>query len=330
MPLDRRDQHSKPDGVMHTRLRERTLPTALWLLLFSATAAAQTQTQTQTQPQPASPPAPTSPGAAPALPVPDQTPIIDFPGQYAARPKTEKFPVFPKGCSRLDVVLDRLACADYILADWPRLGRFAAANAALAPAKPGEKRVVFFGDSITDNWSKKGYGGFFPGKPYVNRGIGGQTTAQMLLRFRADVIALKPAAVVILAGTNDIAGNTGPVTPEVIQNNLMSMTELAQVAGIRVVLASILPISDEKRGADGTPTVRSRDRPPETIRSLNGWLAAFAKRKRAVYLDYHAALADPEGNLKAQLNDDGLHPNSAGYTVMAPLAEKAIGRALGR
>jgi lysophospholipase L1-like esterase len=295
----------------------RALAVSSWLALLAATAG---PALAQTSPAP----------AAPSVPQPDQTPIVEFPGQYAPRPTGERFPVFPKGCARFDSVVQRLACDDFVLADWPRLGRFAGANAELAAPKAGQKRVVFFGDSITDNWSKKGYGGFFPGKPYVNRGIGGQTTGQMLVRFRADVVALKPAAVVILAGTNDIAGNAGVTTPEAIQNNLMSMADLAKAAGIRVVLASILPVSDEKKGGDGTPIVRSKDRDPDTIKALNTWMAAYAKRNRFVYLDYHAALVDPQGQLKSQLNDDGLHPNGAGYAVMGPLAEKAISRALGR
>jgi lysophospholipase L1-like esterase len=278
---------------------------------------------------PAVAPAP-APATSSQPPPIDQTPVIDFPGQYAPRAAGEKFPVFPKGCSRLQAPLDRLACTEYVLSDWPRLGRYAAANSALTPAKASEKRVVFFGDSITDNWSKRGYGAFFPGKPYVNRGIGGQTTAQMLVRFRADVLALKPKVVVILAGTNDLAGNTGATTPEAIQNNLASMADLARLSGIRVVLASVLPVSDAKKGLDGTPINRTRDRPPEAIRALNTWMAALAKRDRHVYLDYHTALSDPEGNLRAELTDDGLHPNRGGYAAMAPLAEKAIARALGR
>jgi lysophospholipase L1-like esterase len=294
----------------------------LSLLGLLASARAQTQ-PTAPATQPPAPPPP------PAVPQPDQTPVIEFPGQYAPRATGERFPVFPKGCSRIDVVLERLACADYVLADWPRLSRFAAANAALPPAKKGERRVVFFGDSITDNWSKKGYGPFFPGKPYINRGIGGQTTGQMLVRFRADVIALDPAAVVILAGTNDVAGNTGKSTPEAIQNNLASMTDLAKLAGIRVVLASLLPITDEKKAPDGTPIIRSTDRPPDSVRALNSWMATWAKKKGYVFLDYHAALVDPAGALKADLTDDGLHPTAAGDAVMAPLAERAIVRAIG-
>ena len=142
---------------------------------------------------------------APAVPPPQ----VAFPGQYAAPPADRKYPAWPKGCARFEGE-ERMTCLDVVASDFGGLYRYAAANAALAAPKPGEARVVFFGDSITDNWSKPDYGGFFPGKPYVNRGIGGQTTAQMLLRFRADVIELRPKVVVILAGTNDIAGNAGP------------------------------------------------------------------------------------------------------------------------
>src|ERR1700736_1709904 len=130
-----------------------------------------------------------------------------------------------------------------ILLDWPNLARYRAANASVQAPQPGEDRVVFMGDSITDNWGRK-YGRFFPGKPYINRGIGGQTTPQMLIRFRPDVIALKPKVVVILAGTNDIAGNTGPSTLEAIEDNLTSMAELAKLKGILVVLASVMPVCD--------------------------------------------------------------------------------------
>ena len=314
------------------RSNRRAIAISLWLAVLAAPARgplAQNKQPAQPAPQ-AAPSSAATAAAAASLPQPDPTPIVDFPGQYAARAAGERFPVFPKGCARFDAASDRLACDDYVLADWPRLGRFAGANAALAAPRPGEKRVVFFGDSITDNWSKRGYGGFFPGKPYVNRGIGGQTTGQMLVRFRADVIDLKPAAVVILAGTNDLAGNAGVTTPAAIQNNLMSMADLARAAGIRVVLASILPVSDAKKGADGAPIVRSRDRDPETIKTMNAWMAALAKRKGYTFLDYHAALIDPQGQLKPELNDDGLHPNGAGYAVMAPLAEKAVARSLGR
>jgi lysophospholipase L1-like esterase len=285
---------------------ERNSATVLALVLLGCAAGAQ----------------PPAPAAAPDA--------VAFPGQWAPPPAEWKYPVFFSGCRRFAEPAERLACAEFILTDWPRLGRYAAANAALGPARPGEQRVVFFGDSITDNWSKPGHGGFFPGRPYVNRGIGGQTTAQMLVRFRADVVALGPAAVVILAGTNDISGNNGPVSTASIQDNLASMAELARAHGIRVVLASILPVTDDEKGADGTPITRTRDRPPATIAALNEWIAAFAAREGHVHLDYHAALADSRGALKADLNDDGLHPNAAGYAVMAPLAEKAIAKALAR
>lgn len=256
-------------------------------------------------------------------------PQIAFPGQYAPPPSDRKFPAWPKGCVRFEGE-ERTACLDAVASDFAGLYRYAGANAALAPPRPGEKRVVFFGDSITDNWSKAEYGGFFPGKPYVNRGIGGQTTAQMLLRFRADVVELGPAAVVILAGTNDLAGNAGPTSLDQIQDNLASMAELARAHGIRVVLASLLPVSDDKRDANGQLITRTRQRPTEKIRELNRWLAAHAAKNGHVYLDYFTATADASGLLLPALNDDGLHPNAKGYAIMAPLAEKAIAEALGK
>jgi lysophospholipase L1-like esterase len=252
---------------------------------------------------------------------------VAFSGQYAAAPADWKFPVWPAGCSRFQAE-ERSACLVFVALDYGRLSRYAAANAALAARRPGEGRVVFFGDSITDNWSKAGYGGFFPGRPYVNRGIGGQTTSQMMLRFRADVIALDPRAVVILAGTNDVAGNAGPMSLEAIQNNLASMAELAKTHGVRVVLASILPVADDKKDASGRPLNRTTGRPPEKLRALNAWMADYARAKGHVFLDYASPLADAGGLLKAGLNDDGLHPNAAGYAVMAPLAERAIEQAL--
>jgi lysophospholipase L1-like esterase len=186
--------------------------------------------------------------------------------------------------------------------------------------------VVFFGDSITDNWSKPPYGGFFRGKPYVNRGIGGQTTGQMLLRFRSDVIRLQPRAVVILAGTNDLSGNTGPVSPETIESNLATMVELARGHKIAVALASLLPVCDCKTSPDGKPITRTQDRPPASIIALNKRIAALAQQNGLAYLDYYNALVDETGALKAALTDDGLHPNAAGYAVMAPLAEKILAR----
>jgi lysophospholipase L1-like esterase len=203
--------------------------------------------------------------------------------------------------------------------DWPNLQRYRQANDSLRPPAPNERRVVFMGNSITDSWAKF-FPQMFPGKPYIGRGISGQTTPQMLVRFRQDVIALKPAVVVILAGTNDIAGNTGPSTLEMIEDNLMSMTELARANDIRVVLSSVLPVFDYpwKRGLEPAPK----------IVALNSWIKAYAARAGAVYLDYHSAMADDRQGLRADLTTDGVHPNEAGYRMMAPLAERAIAQAL--
>jgi lysophospholipase L1-like esterase len=254
-------------------------------------------------------------------------PQVAFPGQYAAPPADRKHPAWPKGCARFEGE-ERAACLDVVASDFGGFYRYAAANAALEAPKPGETRVVFFGDSITDNWSKGGHGGFFPGKPYVNRGIGGQTTAQMLLRFRADVIGLRPKAVVILAGTNDVAGNAGPSTPDQIQDNLAGMAELARAHGIRVVLASLLPVSDDKQDANGRSLRRTTDRPTATLQAINHWLQAYARQNGHAFLDYWSVTAAAAGLLRAELNDDGLHPNARGYALMAPLAEKAIAQAV--
>jgi lysophospholipase L1-like esterase len=204
--------------------------------------------------------------------------------------------------------------------EFANIARYHAENAQLAPPAPGENRVVFMGDSITDGWGRK-YGTFFPGKPYVNRGISGQTTPQMLIRFRPDVIALKPKVVVILAGTNDIAGNTGPSTLEMIEDNLTSMAELAKANGIKVVFSSVMPVCDYIK----TQTVR---RPPEQIIALNAWMKDYAAKNGLVYLDYYTAMLDDKQALKQELTYDGLHPNEAGYNLIGPLAEKAIAAAL--
>ncbi len=206
------------------------------------------------------------------------------------------------------------------LADWPNLGRYRDANAQVALPAKNEERVVFMGDSITDGWGRH-YGTFFPGKPYVNRGISGQTTPQMLIRFRADVIALQPKAVVILAGTNDIAGNTGPMTLEAIEGNFTSMVELARANGIRVVLSSVMPVCDYIKP-------QTERRPPEKIIALNAWIKEYAAKNGLVYLDYYSAMIDDSKMFKRELTYDGLHPNAAGYDVMGPLAEKAIAAAL--
>ena len=207
-------------------------------------------------------------------------------------------------------------------ADWPQLARYRDENAKLPPPAPGEQRVVFMGDSITDSWGHGPASGFFPGKPYVNRGISGQTTAQMVVRFQQDVVHLKPALVVILAGTNDIAGNTGLSSLEMIEDNLSSMAEIAQANGIRVVLSSVLPVSDYpwRRGL----------RPAEKVRSVNAWMRAFCSQHGYTFLDYYSAMTNADGGLDPNLSKDGVHPTAAGYAVMAPLAEKSIKEALAK
>ena len=205
--------------------------------------------------------------------------------------------------------------------DYGERARYRAANAALPPAAPAENRVVFFGDSITDGWRLEQS---FPGKPYVNRGIGGQTTSQMLVRFRQDVIELRPKVVVILAGTNDIAGNTGPISNAEIEGNLASLAELARAHDIRVVFSSVTPVHNY------TPRAQEffASRPGERITALNKWLQEYCAANGMVYLDYYTAVVDEKAMLRRDLADDGLHPNAAGYALMARLAEQAIQRAL--
>jgi lysophospholipase L1-like esterase len=204
--------------------------------------------------------------------------------------------------------------------DFGWLGKFMEADASLAPPVEGENRVVFMGDSITQGWHFTGPQGSFPGKPYINRGISGQTTPQMLVRFRQDVIALKPKVVVILAGTNDIAGNTGPETPEQIEDNLASMADLANANHIRVVLCSILPALDYWWRPGLTPAPK--------ILAINAWLKAYAAQKGYVYVDFHSAMKDEHDGLPATLSRDGVHPLPAGYAVMTPLVEAGIEKAL--
>jgi lysophospholipase L1-like esterase len=209
------------------------------------------------------------------------------------------------------------------LADWPNLERYRAANAALPAPAAGEQRVVFMGDSITDGWGRQpDTGEFFPGKPYINRGISGQTTPQMLVRFQQDVVDLHPAVVVILAGTNDVAGNTGPSTPQMIEDNFTSMADIAKQSGIKVVLASITP-------AYAYPW-RPGVHPVEEIRALNQWLREFCSSNGYVYLDYYDSMADDKGAMLPGYAKDGVHPTAKGYAVMAPLAEQAIAQALAR
>jgi acyl-CoA thioesterase-1 len=203
--------------------------------------------------------------------------------------------------------------------DWPNLARYRAANAALAAPAAGEQRVVFYGNSITEGWAPM-FATMFPGKPYVGRGISGQTTPQMLVRFRQDVVALKPAVVVILAGTNDIAGNTGPSTIEMIEDNLAGMTEIAKANGIRVVLSSVLPVYDYpwKPGLEPAPK----------IIALNAWMKKYAESVGEIYLDYHSAMKDSRDGLPPELAKDGVHPTEAGYRIMAGLVQTAIAEAL--
>src|SRR5580765_1477632 len=223
----------------------------------------------------------------------------------------------------LRILSQRLDDDERLLADWAQLSRYREDNKRLAAPGPSEMRVVFMGDSITDFWGLgDDHGSFFPGKPYINRGIRTQTTAQMLGRFRADVIALKPKVVVIHAGTNDIAGNTGVATQDMIEDNFASMSELAQANGIKVVLAAVLPTNRliDERAAEW--------RAPQRIRELNNWLRTYAGRKGFVYLDYYGAMVDDKGALKENLTYDGLHPNTPGYAIMAPLAQRAIEQAI--
>lgn len=209
------------------------------------------------------------------------------------------------------------------LNDFGQLYRYHQADEELGPPAPGENRVVFFGDSITDIWHIADY---FPGKPYINRGISGQTTPQMLVRFRQDVIDLHPKVVLILAGTNDIAGNTGPARLGDIEGNLATFSELAHRHHIRVILASVTPINDY------VPAKRDffTDRSMAKIIKMNDWLKGYCEGTGDIYLDYFSALVDKNGMLKKDLSDDGLHPNAAGFKIMAPLAEQAIGQALGK
>jgi len=201
------------------------------------------------------------------------------------------------------------------LRDWPNLARYREANAKLGVSVEGESRVVFLGDSITEAWDLSV---FFKGKPYVNRGISGQTTPQILLRFRQDVIVLNPDIVVILAGTNDIAENTGPTSLGAIEDNLKSMAELAQKNGVRPILASVLPASVYPWRLD--------IRPIEKILALNQWMKEYATREGIGFLDYYSSMVNDQHGLKADFTGDGVHPNQAGYTIMASLVADAIAK----
>lgn len=221
--------------------------------------------------------------------------------------------------NEMAVAREKRQRAEQMGQDWACLKCFQEANTQVAPPKAGENRVVFMGNSITIGWSNLNPE-FFAGKPYINRGISGQTTPQMLVRFRPDVINLKPTVVVILAGTNDIAGNTGYTPVETIFGNIVSMAELAKANGIKVVLSSVLPAFDYpwRKGLEPVPK----------IADLNQRLKDYAAKNGCVYLDYYTAMADERKGLKAALTSDGVHPNKEGYLVMGPLAEKAIAAAL--
>jgi lysophospholipase L1-like esterase len=232
----------------------------------------------------------------------------------------------PTDCQDAAAALQRLMQNDARQRDWPALARYRQDNETLAPPRAGESRVVFMGDSITDIWQQERFGFFVASKPYVDRGISGQTTPQMLVRFRPDVIDLHPKAVVILAGTNDIAGNTGPMSNDDIERNLASMAELAKAHGIKVVLASITPTSAYHPPANGAP--QTTQRPMARIRTLNAWIQKYAADNGHVYLDYFTPMLDSTGVMKAELTGDDLHPNAAGYAIMGPLVEAAIQKAL--
>ena len=252
-------------------------------------------------------------------PAPAQTPQAPAPAAGAGgRGQAAPLPPESLNCVELAAALRTVNANDTRLRDWPQIARYHDANATVA-TKPD---AVFMGDSITDFWPQPRFGAFFPGKNYVGRGISAQTTPQMLIRMRPDVIALKPKVVVILAGTNDIAGNTGPSTLEMIEDNIASMAEIARANGIKVVLSSVLPAFDYrwKPGMEPAPK----------IVALNKWIRGYADRTNAVYLDYHSAMADERQGLRAELTSDGVHPTEAGYRIMAPLADAAIAEALRR
>jgi lysophospholipase L1-like esterase len=275
---------------------------ALFVLMLATAAARTAPQQTTSQPttsQTATPPAtPSATASSAAVP----------------------------SCPEMATAMTALMNNDARLRDWPQLARYREANRAVTTPAAGDSRVVFMGDSITDAWPQPRFGPFFPGKPYIGRCISGQTTPQMLIRFRPDVIDLHPKAVVILAGTNDIAANTGPMTDEEIEGNLMSMAELGKANHIKVVLSSILPVSEYHVQAGVVP--QTTRRPMTRIRAINEWMKKYAAAEGHVYLDYFPAMIDDKGILRAEFSEDDLHPNAAGYAAMAPLAEAAIQKAL--
>jgi len=253
---------------------------------------------------PAVPQPPVAP-AAPSAPVTPAAPLA---------PVAPGVPAVPDAQKQIETMQKKLA-------DWAQLDRYRAANAALPAPAAGEKRVVFYGDSITDAWARH-TDEFFPGKGYIGRGISGQTTPQMLVRFEQDVVHLKPAVVVILAGTNDIAGNTGPSSPEMIEDNFLAMVAVARANKIQLVVSSILPADQYKW--------RPEVKPAQQIRDMNARLKALCAREGLVYLDYYTSMTNANGGLDPELAVDGVHPTAKGYAMMSPLAEKAIAQALAK
>jgi lysophospholipase L1-like esterase len=245
-------------------------------------------------------------------------PVTQEPAQAPAQPPTQT----PAQAPAAAPPAVPTAAPDPMRTDWPNLKRYRGEDSALAEPAPGEKRVVFMGDSITQAWVHHGVPPepTVPGKSYVNRGISGQTTPQMLLRFRQDVIHLRPSVVVILAGINDIAGNTGDMTPEQTEDNLESMADLAKSNGIRVVMCSILPAFD-------FPWRPGKEPAPKVI-ALNQWIKAYAESHGHVYVDFYSAMVDARGGLPEKLSKDGVHPTPAGYAIMTPLVDEGIAKAL--
>jgi lysophospholipase L1-like esterase len=247
--------------------------------------------------------------------------VISFRGKLET--KTIPAKSTASSCVQLRAELERISCGGTVANDWGELAQYREANAQVGQATPGLPRVVFIGDSITFRWPDLGVKGHFEGMDVINRGIAGQLTAQMLLRFRQDVVDLHPRVVVILGGSNDIERVMPPTLP-VIEGNLASMAQLAKANGIRAVLSSIPPVHDSGHDEQGNPSKQTRTHPSQQIRELNDWTRKFAKENGCVFVDYYSALVDHEGFLKTEYSDDGLHPNAAGYAVMEPLVVHAI------
>jgi acyl-CoA thioesterase I len=244
-------------------------------------------------------------------------------GVYFKKRKSESNVTPANTCAALRAQMEGMACPETIAFDWGDVARFREVNLKLAPLAAGERRVVFFGDSITYRWAALEQPKRFEDVMGVNRGIPGQITSQMLLRFRQDVVELHPSAVVILAGTNDLARLLPPALP-VIEANLASMTQLAQANGIRTVLASVLPVNDYETDSSGKLSFQTRTRPPQQIRELNEWLKKYAAEHNCIFADYYSVLVDSQGFMKKGYSVDGLHPNDAGYQVMEPVAAAAL------